>query len=30
LNVMLMIFPEQCHEQVDIKQSHHGVRLSIS
>jgi Bacterial regulatory protein, arsR family len=30
LEVMLMIFPEQCHEQVDIQQSGHGVRLSIS
>lgn len=28
--VMLMIFPEQRHEQVDIEQSGHGVRLSIS
>jgi hypothetical protein len=30
LRVMLMIFPEQRHEQVDIQQSRHGVRLSIS
>ena len=29
-NVMLMIFPEQSHEQVDVEQSRHGVRLSIS
>ena len=30
LVVMLVIFPKQRHEQVDIKQSGHGVRLSIS
>jgi len=28
--VMLVIFPKQRHEQVDIKQSGHGIRLSIS
>ncbi len=28
--VMLVIFPKQRHEQIDIKQSGHGVRLSIS
>ncbi len=28
--VMLVIFPEQRHEQVDVEQSGHGVRLSIS
>jgi hypothetical protein len=28
--VMLVIFPEQRHEQVDIKKPGHGVRLSIS
>jgi len=30
LGVMLVIFPKQRHEQVDIKQSGHGVPLSIS
>ncbi len=30
LGVVLVIFPKQRHEQVDIKQSGHGVRLSIS
>ena len=30
MGVMLVIFPEQRHEQVDIEQSGHGVRLSIS
>jgi hypothetical protein len=28
--MMLVIFPEQRHEQIDIQQSRHGVRLSIS
>jgi hypothetical protein len=28
--VMLVIFPKQRHEQVDIKQTSHGVRDSIS
>jgi hypothetical protein len=28
--MMLVILPKQGHEQVDIKQSRHGVRLSIS
>jgi hypothetical protein len=28
--VLLVIFPEQRHEQIDIQQSGHGVRLSIS
>jgi len=30
LSVMLMIFPEQCHEQVDIEQPGYGVWLSSS
>ena len=30
LGVMLVIFPKLRHEQIDIKQSGHGVRLSIS
>jgi hypothetical protein len=28
--VLLVVFPEQRHEQVDIQQSGHGVRLSSS
>ena len=30
LRVMLVIFPEQRHEQIDIQQARHGVRLSSS
>ena len=28
--VMLMILPEQGHEDIDVEQAGHGVRLSIS
>jgi hypothetical protein len=30
LEVILVIFPKQRHEQIDIKQPGHVVRLSIS
>jgi len=29
-DVVLMIFPEQGHQQVDVKQASHSVWLSIS